>query len=99
MDDIQKCAIRLKHWIDHNLDHLKGYEEVAETLETQGVTVAAEQIRKGIRLIEDANAAFGSALAELPEQAEHTHEHDHGHSHDHGSIHLGDVDGKPRVVV
>ena len=84
MDEIQKCTIRLKHWIDHNLDHLKGYEEVARTLENEGVTAAAEQIRIGIKLIEDANAAFRNALSELPEQTEHTHEHDHGHSHDHG---------------
>ena len=78
MDDIQKCAIRLKHWIDHNIDHLKGYEEVAQILENEGVKIAVEEIRKGIRLIEDANAAFGNALGELPEPTEHTHVHDHG---------------------
>ena len=54
MDDIQKSRIRLKHWIDHNFEHIKGYEEVAQTLDNNNCGATAEMIRRGTRLIEDA---------------------------------------------
>lgn len=100
MDDIQKSRIRLVHWIEHNVEHLKGYDEVATTLEREGLHSVAAKIREGIHLIEAANSEFQKALGELPGmvgQAEtmgkehHTHSHSHGegheHSHEHGHAH------------
>jgi hypothetical protein len=94
MDNVEKSRIRLTHWIDHNLDHLRGYNEVASVLETEGQGPAAERIRKGIRLIEEANSEFTKALADMGRAAgavehdhEHSHSHSHSHSHGHGHTH------------
>ena len=90
MDDIQKSRIRLEHWINHNLDHMKGYEEVAQLLDKNNLSGAAEMIRRGTRLIEAANSEFQKALESLGSNDEATNEsgtgaatesHSHGHSH------------------
>jgi hypothetical protein len=95
MDDIERSRIRLIHWIEHNLEHVKGYNEVAQILERDGFTSASGKIRRGVSLIEAANEEFESALAGLSAPAEeasasghesahgHAHEHGHGHSHKH----------------
>mgnify|MGYP000486495650 CR=1 FL=1 len=95
MDDVEKSRIRMSHWIEHNVDHLHGYNEVAETLEKNGYSEAATMIRRGINLIQAANKEFQQAMAALKEgfgdhsQSEsHSHEHElahkHPHSHGHG---------------
>lgn len=100
MDDVKKSTIRLTHWIDHNLDHLKGYAEMAQILEKEGVVEAAQQIRNGMGLIEEANAAFVKALALLSRQTGNSaglgnagpaaHDQSHGHPHDHAHEHSHD---------
>jgi hypothetical protein len=101
MDDIQKSRVRLTHWIEHNEEHQKGYEEVERVLETQGATAAAARIRQGIALVEAANKEFHGALGLLPvpdspecatppeKGAGHTHHHHHSHedSDEHGHEH------------
>jgi len=102
MDDIQKSMIRLAHWIDHNRDHVKGYLEVMEILEREGLKDAAGLVRRSIDLIEQANGKLEQALALLrgaehgtdePHEAAH-HKHSHRHSHDgpsdHGHAHVHD---------
>lgn len=90
MDDIQKSRIRLKHWIDHNFEHIKGYEEVSQLLDNNNCGAAAEMIRRGTRLIEDANREFEKALESIGGERHQTDEsasgsdsegHSHGHSH------------------
>jgi len=95
MDDIAKSRVRLIHWIEHNLEHLKGYNEVAQILERDGFRSASEKIRRGVSLIEAANREFETALAGLSGTGEeasgsgsepsqgHSHEHGHGHEHTH----------------
>jgi len=94
MDDVQKIKIRLKHWIDHNLEHLKGYREVADLLDLHGRVAASGPIRRAISLMEEANREFVSALESLrgsseihPSETKHRgHDHHHHpghHSHDH----------------
>jgi hypothetical protein len=95
MDRLEKSRIRLTHWIDHNLDHLRGYSEVAATLEGEGHESAAEKIRQGIRLIEEANGEFTKALAEISRavgnnRLDHSHSHDHSGSHSHTHDHSHD---------
>jgi hypothetical protein len=102
MDEVEKSKIRLTHWIDHNMDHLKGYAEVAEVLERAGLKSAGERIRHGMRLIEEANGEFQNAIAEIfserkdstsgtPMQAhEDRHVHPHSHEHVHGHVHTHD---------
>jgi hypothetical protein len=100
MDDVQKSRIRMAHWIDHNIDQVQGYKEVADILDKAGHSRAAENIRKGIGLIESANHEFESAMTELAPEGEHahgndegahahahSHEHTHGHSHEHPHEH------------
>lgn len=102
MDEIQKSRIRLSHWIDHNKEHQKGYNEVAQALEKEGLQAEAGTIREGIALIEAANEKFRAVEALLPrpegEKAEGgpgAHSHDsnhvagHHHSHDHDHHHGG----------
>ncbi|HTY21977.1 MAG TPA: hypothetical protein VMC85_02535 [Desulfomonilaceae bacterium] len=93
MDDVQKCKIRLKHWIDHNLEHMKGYEDAAHLLQENGYSEAAEMIRHGTHSVEVANAEFEKALASLggenkigdgPADASGSVGHHHEHSHDSG---------------
>jgi hypothetical protein len=100
MDDVQKSSIRLSHWIDHNIEHVSGYVEVAQILDEQGFPAAAELVREGIRLVEQANRQFESALALLPAKGKRStpavpidlpsHGHYHhrhgskGHDHEHG---------------
>ena len=93
MDDVQKGRVRLTHWIDHNLDHLKGYAEVADTFEQHGLHEASAKIRQGMKLIEDANTELAKALTVISalgenkhdtDHASHTGHHGHHHSHEHG---------------
>jgi hypothetical protein len=95
MDDVQKSRIRIKHWIDHNIEHVKGYLEVADILEKSGHDSAAEKLRQGVRLFELANESFQVVLTDLPEteapgDPEHTHEHCGGHHCGHGHGHTHD---------
>jgi hypothetical protein len=95
MDDIEKSRVRLIHWIEHNVEHLKGYNEVALILEKDGLTSASDSIRRGVSLIEAANEEFGTALAGLsapteeisPSESEAATGHAHGHGHGHGHGH------------
>jgi len=98
MDDMEKSRVRLVHWIEHNVDHLKGYGEVATTLEKEGLDSVAGKIREGIHLIEAANREFQKALGEIsalagetapPDAPHHTHSHSHeeGHEHSHDHSH------------
>lgn len=88
MNETQKASIRLAHWIEHNLDHLKGYEEAAAALEHEGSRSAAAKIREAVKLIQAGNEKLHEALSSLPaaeqgesgEAAEHEHGA-HGHCH------------------
>jgi len=91
MNDIQKSIIRLRHWIDHNLEHMKGYDEVAKLLEKNSFVAVADMIRQGTRLIEEANSQFEKALESLGEEDQTLSKpgagpgcasHSHRHSHD-----------------
>ena len=102
MDDIEKARIRLAHWIDHNIDHVRGYDEVAAVLEHAGKIEAADLIRRGVEAVRAANHEFERAVAQLSNgepgrQAAHEgcvnrhdghpHEHEHRHCHRHEHEH------------
>ncbi|MGB9618534.1 MAG: hypothetical protein ACPL7J_14535 [Desulfomonilaceae bacterium] len=104
MDEVTKCVIRLTHWLDHNIEHLKGYEEVAARLTENGMTVAAQKVQEAITLVLQANDLFSQALAELRKEVpealpshgpvhshphEHKHTHEHTHQHEHPHTHDG----------
>ncbi len=81
MDENQKTLIRLKHWIDHNLDHLMGYKEVAAQMDQQGFSQVAENIRLAIDHVEKANGSFEAALFELESKIGPVKSDGHGHDH------------------
>lgn len=83
MDDKQKSAIRLDHWIEHNREHMKGYAEVADVLENVGEQDAARNIRRAMELMAEANDEFGKALDDLKSKIEPVDRTSHGHDHDH----------------
>jgi hypothetical protein len=102
VNEIEKSRIRLSHWIDHNVDHLKGYHEVATALQDAGETAAADLIRRGVESVEEANRQFQQAVALLSdgeptgvcppqghakEAESHSHEHKHEHEHHHAHLH------------
>jgi ABC-type Zn2+ transport system substrate-binding protein/surface adhesin len=99
MDETQKNVIRIGHWVSHNRDHIKGYLEVAESLERSARKDVAELIRQAAAAIENANAIFERALSMLnpegtlgtdPTESHHhghAHRHDHGHAHEHDHEH------------
>lgn len=89
MDDVQKSKIRMAHWIDHNVDHMGGYKEVADILYKTGHASAAEKIRRGIALVEKANDEFESAMIDLSSVDEPVHGHDRGDRHEHSHDHHG----------
>ncbi len=96
MDEVTKCVIRLTHWLDHNIEHLKGYEEVANRLAENGLTAAAQKVQEAIKSVLHANDLFAEALKDLhkdipealqPQRAVHTHPHEHTHTHEHTHQH------------
>jgi hypothetical protein len=99
MDQVQKTIVRLSHWIDHNVEHIAGYQEAADSLEREGFGKAAESVRRGISLIEEANRSLDEALSHISdadqsrdrgrcgahhEHGSHGHHHHGSHGHEHG---------------
>ena len=91
MDEAQKARIRLEHWINHNCEHLRGYLEVSNSLDTIGMTSIGDRIRNAVEYIDRANDEFRKALDQLTQLTPSTgcgrHEHSHGHSHEHEHCH------------
>lgn len=99
MDEAQKAKIRLEHWINHNCEHLKGYLEVSNSLDTIGLNLIGDRIRNAVEYIDRANDEFRKALEQLGASTAgastatgsccsgHSHDHDHSHSHEHGHSH------------
>ncbi|MCL5122957.1 MAG: hypothetical protein M1511_00370 [Deltaproteobacteria bacterium] len=62
MDELEKIAIRLNHWIGHNLEHVKGYEDVALKMADLGLIDASNYVRQAIEFSSKANTNFELAL-------------------------------------
>jgi len=105
MDVVSKSTIRLVHWIEHNIEHLKSYSEVADTLEKEGSVAAAKKMRDAMQLVRAANLLFEEALDSLKPESSHDHSRDssssaqghpreyrHEHMHKHVIEHTHDRD-------
>ncbi len=98
MNELEKIAIRLRHWIGHNLEHVKSYEEVAQTLFGLGLQDESIKIQRAVELSSEANQSFEAALnsieskvghdSDCHDSAETRHDHSsegsHEHTHEHG---------------
>ena len=96
MNELTKSIIRMRHWLDHNFEHLKGYEEVAKRLTEEGMVAAAQKVQEAINLVYSANDLFSQALdlllkegpaESVLQQGIHSHPHEHKHSHEHVHLH------------
>ncbi|MDA8405383.1 MAG: hypothetical protein M0T73_00775 [Deltaproteobacteria bacterium] len=83
MDELDKIAIRLRHWIGHNLEHIKAYEDVAGKMFDSGMTDASNDIRQAVDLSVKANEKFESALSyiesKVGKHVECSGKHEDGH--------------------
>ncbi|MGC8657472.1 MAG: hypothetical protein ACP5U1_00190 [Desulfomonilaceae bacterium] len=94
MDELGKIAIRLNHWVGHNLEHVKAYEEVALKLAELGMIEASNHVRQAIEFSSKANTNFELALKLVESnagenidysQAEKSHHHGFSEgTHTHG---------------
>ena len=65
MDSIEKAKIRIEHWLKHNQDHLREYEEFAQELEKAGKKETAEHIRNMVTLFAQGDKNLQLALETL----------------------------------
>ena len=65
MDALEKAAIRIAHWLEHNESHLREYEKFAAQLEEAEAGASAAQIREMIELTRSSHRCLEKALAAL----------------------------------
>ena len=68
MDYLEKARIRIEHWIKHNEDHLREYEEFAKELEKAGKKETADHIRNMAVLVAQGDKSLQLALKTLAPQ-------------------------------
>jgi rubrerythrin len=66
MDFLEKAKIRLNHWMEHNEEHQKEYQEFANQLEEAGQKGAADSIREMAQLANQSNDCLRKAIEQLP---------------------------------
>ena len=84
MDDkkLEKIHILLKHWIDHNKDHVKGYISWGQELEDANFKKAAKELETVVNLSKEITIALAMAIENLPQpknKSDNTGEHGHHH--------------------
>ena len=65
MDFSEKIKIRIDHWIKHNEDHLREYEELAKELDKAGKKETADHIRNMAILVAQGDKSLQLALETL----------------------------------
>jgi hypothetical protein len=67
MDFLEKAALRMKHWLDHNSHHEQEYESFALQLEQASQATSAQLIREMAALTRKSSACLEKALEALAE--------------------------------
>jgi hypothetical protein len=62
MEFIEKAAVRIVHWMEHNENHLKEYETFAAQLEEARAGASATHIREMAELTRKSNDCLRKAL-------------------------------------
>jgi len=70
MEPLDRTALRMTHWLEHNQHHCEEYEELAQELEALGKSESAQALRKMIAHAQKGNAQLERALAALGVEAE-----------------------------
>lgn len=65
MNDKDKLAHILHHWIDHNEAHIEEYKKWAVIAEKEGLKEVQRNIMGAIKGVEEANAALDSAMKSI----------------------------------
>jgi hypothetical protein len=65
MDDMEKLAVLLPHWIEHNQEHSIEFENWAIKASDFGKVLAAEKIRNAVEALLLANKSLQEAQTEL----------------------------------
>ena len=63
--DLEKLAILLPHWVEHNEEHGVEFRKWAERAAAQGRTEIRDHILHAVEQMEAANASLRSALDRL----------------------------------
>jgi hypothetical protein len=65
MGPLDRTAIRMEHWLEHNRQHCEEYEQLAQELEALGKSESARALREMIAHVQKGNDQLGRALAAL----------------------------------
>jgi hypothetical protein len=65
MTDLQKLAIRLDHWIDHNADHAREFQHGAATANDLGLHAVRDEILLAAENLDVASEHLRRASEEL----------------------------------
>ena len=78
MKEIDKLRALLPHWIEHNGEHARSFEEWAERVRATGEGELAAQIAAAAEKMVAANRDLERALEQVGTPGEATH-HEHSH--------------------
>lgn len=65
MELVDKAAVRIKHWMEHNGNHIEEYDAFAKHLEDAGIGASARHIREMAELARKAGDCLRKALVAL----------------------------------
>ena len=63
--DMEKLEILLKHWVEHNEEHGKDFQEWAEKAKSHGNTEVHDDILRAVEKMREANEYLLRALENL----------------------------------
>jgi ferric-dicitrate binding protein FerR (iron transport regulator) len=65
MEFVEKARIKLEHWMTHNDNHRREYEDFARELQQAGQATSADQVREMIDLAAKSSECLRKALRAL----------------------------------
>ena len=65
MKIVDKSAVRIKHWMEHNDHHIEEYDSFAKQLDESGLHTSAQHIREMAELTRKTGGCLRKALLAL----------------------------------
>ena len=65
MDEMQKIAIVIEHWIEHNQSHMGEYRRWAQTAVEMGLEMIKVEIEEAVGMLSQSNNHLEKALKSL----------------------------------
>ena len=65
MELVEKAAVRIRHWMEHNGSHIEEYDAFAKHLENSGLSASAKHIREMAELTRKSGDFLREALLAL----------------------------------